>query len=188
MIEIEFPVGKDEEEEILFETQKKGSEDNAEISLHAMDGCVTTQTIRLKGHINNKPVSILIDNGFTHNFVYPKVVQRTGLLLIPEPSFNVRIAGDDKLQSEGLCQSVSIKCQGKEIITDFHMLPIGGCQMVLGVELLQKFKAVTLSYKDQNVKLSSGSNVWEFQGIQTGEIELVQAESMDKSVMDCVCV
>jgi len=35
MIEIEFPVGKDEEEEILFEPQRKGSEDNAEISLHA---------------------------------------------------------------------------------------------------------------------------------------------------------
>ena len=149
---------------------------------------MTTQTIRLKGHINNKPVSILIDTGSTHNFVDPKVVQRTKLLLIPEPSFNVRIAGDDKLQSEGLCQSVTIKCQGKEIIADFHILPIGGCQMVLGVELLQKFEAVTLSYKDQKVKLSSGSNVWEFQGIQTGEIELVQAESMDKSVMDCVCV
>ena len=54
--------------------------------------------------------------------------------------------------------------------------------MVLRVKWLQNFEYVTLSYKDQNVKLSTEGKVWEFQGIQAGEMELVQAESMDKSV------
>jgi len=75
-----------------------------------------------------------------------------------------------------------IKYQGKDIKADFHILPIGSNQMVLGVEWLQNFESVTLSYKDQKVKLSTDGKVWEFQGIQAGEIELVQAESMDKSV------
>ena len=90
----------------------------------------------LVGHINNKPVSILLDTGFTHNFVDPKVVRRTGLKLTPEPSFRVTVAGDDKLYSEGLCKAVHIKCQGVDIVTDFHVLPIGGCQMVLEVRLV----------------------------------------------------
>jgi len=66
-------------------------------------------------------------------------------------------------------------------VADFHV-PIGGCQMVLGVEWLRNFDDVTLSYKDQKVKLLSQDKVWKFQGISTGEMELVQAESMDKSV------
>ena len=45
--------------------------------------------------------------------------------------------------------------------------------MVLGVEWLQNFESVTLSYKDQKVKLSTDGKVWEFQGIQAGEMELV---------------
>jgi len=61
MIEIEFLDEEEEEEEIIFEAKKKGSDVNAEISLHAMEGCMTTQTIGLMGQINRKPVSILIE-------------------------------------------------------------------------------------------------------------------------------
>lgn len=52
----------------------------------------------------------------------------------PEQAFKVTVAGGDKLQSEGLCKGVNIKCQGVEIVADFHILPIGRCQMVLGVD------------------------------------------------------
>jgi len=54
--------------------------------MHAMEDNVSSQTIRLMGYIHNKHVSILLDTGSTHNFVDPKVVQRTGLNLTPEPS------------------------------------------------------------------------------------------------------
>jgi len=65
------------------------------------------------GYIHNKPVSILVDTGSTHNFVDPKVVQRAGLQMTPEPFFRVTIAGDDKLYNEGCCKLVHINCQGK---------------------------------------------------------------------------
>ena len=67
MIEMDYP--EYEEEEILFEPKEKNREKDAEISIHAMDGNNSSQTIWLMGHINNKPVSILLDTGSTHNFV-----------------------------------------------------------------------------------------------------------------------
>lgn len=79
-------------------------------------------------------MSMLLDTGSTHNFIDPRVAQRTGLVINPEPPSNVTIAGGDRLQSEGLCKSVHIKCQGAEIVADFRILPIGGCQMMLGVD------------------------------------------------------
>lgn len=38
---------------------------DAQISLHALSGCTTTSTIRLRGHISNHPVIVLIDEGST---------------------------------------------------------------------------------------------------------------------------
>jgi len=83
------------------------------------------------------------------------------------------------MYSEGLCKAVHIECQGKNIVTDFHVLPIGGCQMVLGVDWLKTFDAVTLSYKYQKVRVSQAGKNWEFQGVQGGDSEMVQAELMD---------
>ena len=59
MIEIDYP--EDEEEEILFEPKEKSGKKDAEISIHVMEGDNSSQTIRLMGHINNKPVSIPLD-------------------------------------------------------------------------------------------------------------------------------
>ena len=111
------------------------------------------------------------------------MAQRTGLKVTPEPSFNVTVAGDDKLQSEGLCKVVHIKCQGVDSLTDFHILPIGACQTVLGVDWLQTLDEMTLSYKDQSVKISKGGKAWEFKGVHANKMELVTASVMDKVVL-----
>ena len=127
-------------------------------------------------------MSILLDTGSAHNFIDPRAVQRTGLVITSEPPFNVIIAGRDKLHSGGLCRSVPIKCQGTNIVTDFHILPIGGCQMVLGVDWLQTLDELTLNFKNQSVKFSTGGRVWELKGVQAGAVELVQADIMDKTL------
>ena len=120
LVECEEEEGNIEEENkgILLEPKPVKMENEAKLSIHAMEGSTSPKTIKLIGQINRKPVSILLDTGSTHNFVDPRVVKRTGLKVIPE--------------SEGICKAVQVKCQG-DITTDFHILPIGGYQMVLGI-------------------------------------------------------
>jgi len=80
------------------------------------------------------------------------------------------VAGDDNLYSAGCCKLVHIKCQGKNIVTDFYVLPIGGCHMVLGVDLLKTFDAVTNKLQEPENQFTqsmkklgiSGSSVWGF--------------------------
>jgi len=83
-----------------------------ELSLHTIDGTISPKAMRLLGQVNRKLVSVLLNTGSTHNFIDPRVVQRTGLTITPELAFSVTIAADDMLQSEGLCKAVCIKCQG----------------------------------------------------------------------------
>jgi len=120
MIEINYP--EEEDEEIIFEPKRNQAKQEAEISIHAMEANCSSQTIRLMGHINNKPVSILLDTGSTHNFVDPKLVQRARLSLSPKPSFKVTIAGMSSYIVQAFaCKSVLIRCQGINIVTDFHV-------------------------------------------------------------------
>jgi len=62
-----------------------------------MEGSTSSKTIKLNGHINRKPVSMLLNTGTTYNFVDPRVVKGTGLKVTPEHSFRVTIAGGYKL-------------------------------------------------------------------------------------------
>ena len=72
------------------------------------------------------------------------------------------------------------------IVTDFHVLPIAGCQMVLGVDWLKTFDALTLSYKDQMIKVTKGGRTWEIQGTQLEDMKMVKAEAMDKTLFQAV--
>ena len=83
-----------------------------ELSLHTIDGTISPKAMRLLGQVNRKLVSVLLNTGSTHNFIDPRVIQRTGLTITPELAFSVTIAADDMLHSEGLCKAVCIKCQG----------------------------------------------------------------------------
>ncbi|KAJ0092393.1 hypothetical protein Patl1_26254 [Pistacia atlantica] len=46
-------------------------------------------------------------------------------------------ANGDKLSSEGKCKNTKLSAQGIPIVTDFYLLPLGGCDIVLGIFWLQ---------------------------------------------------
>lgn len=43
--------------------------ESPEISFNALNGTISVNTIRLKGILQNKSISILVDSGSTHNFI-----------------------------------------------------------------------------------------------------------------------
>ncbi|KAL5709883.1 hypothetical protein ACHQM5_020514 [Ranunculus cassubicifolius] len=62
--------------------------------------------------IKNKPLSVLMDSGSTHNFMNPSVARTCGLPLTMTSSINVTIADDGYLPSTGCCLDVSMSLQG----------------------------------------------------------------------------
>ena len=55
--------------------QVPAPEDQPEISLHALAGVTTPQTMRVKGFFKKLPLTILIDFGSTHNFIDPRITK-----------------------------------------------------------------------------------------------------------------
>ncbi|KAE8655124.1 hypothetical protein F3Y22_tig00117034pilonHSYRG00824 [Hibiscus syriacus] len=55
-----------------LEQQNLQEEENLEISMNAITGCIVHNTLRIQGTIQGRPLNILIDNGSTHSFLTPQ--------------------------------------------------------------------------------------------------------------------
>ncbi|KAL4608000.1 hypothetical protein ACB092_09G215900 [Castanea dentata] len=67
-----------------------------EISLHALSGVDTPQTMHVRGMIHGKPLHILIDSGSTHNFVNFKFSRKMGCCKVPAPAFRVMVVNGEQ--------------------------------------------------------------------------------------------
>jgi len=104
-------------EEVLYEDSLDGGEPTVDpivteaadpkISLHAIVGSVSPNTMRLEGTLQNQRVVILLDSGSTYNFLDPAALRQAHLPIDVGVTLKVRVAYGATVESEGLCQSVS---------------------------------------------------------------------------------
>jgi hypothetical protein len=107
------------------------------ISLHAIIGNPTPKTIRIVGMIKNHKVIILIDSGSTHNFCDQEKVKEIGIQLVGHESIKVKVANGDEIVSPGKCKNTKVKLQGYTFVVDLYVLPLAGCDIVLGIQWLR---------------------------------------------------
>lgn len=87
--------------------------------------------------MGKKPLHILIDSGSTHNFIDESVVDKLKLckdLIIP---YSVTIADGNQLHCKAVCRDFSWRLQEDVFKSDVWVLPLGGCDMVLGIQWLK---------------------------------------------------
>ncbi|MCH89207.1 retrotransposon-derived protein PEG10-like [Trifolium medium] len=100
--------------------------DPPQISLHALMGHSIPQTLRVLGHIQHQPISVLIDSGSTHNFVQDRIIKQLGLVTEPAHSFQVLVGNGDQLQCSALCPQVPLLLGQHKFLVDLFCLPISG--------------------------------------------------------------
>jgi hypothetical protein len=89
--------------------------------------------MRIVGTIQQQRVVIMVDSG-THNFLDPSVVKRTKISRIFQQIIKVTVANGEEMLSEGKCTYVCLKLQGNTFCSEFFVLTLGGCDVVLGVQ------------------------------------------------------
>lgn len=92
--------------------------------------------MRIWGRINHHDMVILIDSGSTHNFLDEALWKLLKLPISTHDCFEVRVANGDVLSTKGACNEVQIKLQGTLFQIDLNVLPLGGCDVVLGTQWL----------------------------------------------------
>jgi hypothetical protein len=126
------------EEVMLVEDQKPGVElEQPQISIHAISGSLSPNTMRIVGSIQHQRVIILVDYGSTHNFLDPAIARKAKLPQLTSEKIVVKIANGELMSSEGKCSAVSMKVQGNTFCTKFYILTLGCCDLVLGIQWLR---------------------------------------------------
>lgn len=151
-----------EQDECGSELQKEDHQ--LEISLHAMVGSLKPSTIRLIGTISHQLVNVLLDTGSTHNFIDSSISKKLGLHIIEGRTFDVTIVGGEKLTSTGWCPAIDIKCQGALLKAGFHLISLGGSQLVLGVQWMSILDKLSFDFKTNTTKIKQQGKSWVLKG------------------------
>lgn len=144
------------------------------ISSHALVGSNSYQAMRVKGYISRKPMIILIDSGSTHNFLNPVVAKRTGCLVEQTNPFSVTVADGSQITSSAICKKMQWVMHGTIFEADMRLLPLGGCDLVLGVEWLAELGLIVWDFKNLKMEFTTKGKRHVLRGSTAGPMKLVE--------------
>lgn len=84
-------------------------EEHPEISLRAITRTGNDNTMRVNLHLNNSPITVLIDLGSTHNFIDSTTAKHLGLNIRSCPYLQVVVANGERITSLGICEDVLLQ-------------------------------------------------------------------------------
>ncbi|XP_058217468.1 uncharacterized protein LOC131328550 [Rhododendron vialii] len=177
-----YMIDVEDEEEVFLEAQQEITLDESpeefHISVHALSGVQSYKTMRIKGVIKQTGVNILIDSGSTHNFLDPGVAKRTGVRTQPTNPLSVIVADGTKISSKAVVRDLHWSVQGMEFISEVRLLPLGGCDMVLGVQWLSTLGPVLWDFKNLQMQFSVSDKEIVLKGDTSTAVQVVNAKKM----------
>jgi len=122
------------EEKELRETEEGGVQaEEPQISVHALSGCQSFQTMRVTGLHGKTSLHILIDSCSTHNFLDISIARKVGCKLEAILTQSITIANGYRLQCLYICRGFKWKMHNAYFEADMLIIPLGNCDIVLGI-------------------------------------------------------
>lgn len=151
-----------------------------EISVHALAGVTTPQTMRVQGFFKKIPLTILIDSGSTHNFIDPRIAKQADCFIHPCSSFEVMIANGGTLPCKGKCRNVRLSIGDYNMRSDMFALPLGGCDVVLGAQWLRTLGPILWDFAELWMQFSAEGHQHTLKGLQPGSLSIISSHRMEK--------
>lgn len=154
------------------------------ISLHVMttsslSDTEKSDTMQFKGVIGrSKEVHILVDSGATHNFIHPYLVKFTSGIVSKAAPLLVRVASGEKMKTQGFIPSLQVQVQGYTLEADCYILPVSGCELVLGTAWLKSLGDVLCNWEKQTMKYWKRDVVHQLQGVISNDVEMITFKQM----------
>ncbi|KAK2990954.1 hypothetical protein RJ640_002962, partial [Escallonia rubra] len=175
-VEGDTPPVYDEEENITEDEGAKDGHEKVEITANAITGSSTHNTFKLWGQHKKKTFSILIDTGSTHNFLNPATAARLGCVITPTETMIIMVADGNKVESDAMCQDFSWTLQDIEFKSNMMVLPLGGCECVLGLQWLRKLGQVQFDFQEMTMTINvEGRPITLHRGNGKTEVKLLSA-------------
>lgn len=155
------------------------------IQLYVLAGKVTHDTMQLEGVLgrNKKQVHVLIDSGTTHNFIHPSVIKHAEALFGKGKSLQVLVASGAILYTTRFISSLEMCLQGYTFTYEFYVLPISGCEVILGAPWLRSLGDILWNFDALTMKFHKNGFYHMLQGLQAEESLMVSCRQMVKMLL-----
>ncbi|XP_026452244.1 uncharacterized protein LOC113352661 [Papaver somniferum] len=108
----------------------------------------------------NVAVTILVDTGSTHSFIDVALAKRLFCNIQPTSHLLVTVANGERITSSRVCQQMEWQIQGHQFKEDFHVLALGGCDIVLGADWLKTLGNVMFNFPKLTISFTHlGTNI-----------------------------
>ncbi|XP_022023821.1 uncharacterized protein LOC110924092 [Helianthus annuus] len=131
------------EEEVIMEC--------AQMSVNAVEGNDMYKSIRVTGHYGKYELQLLMDTGSSHNFLDVTLAKQLGCKLVKGPAMLVKVANGHEEICDQMVKGFCWKMQGIQFKADVYVMPLGGCDLVLGVQWFTTLGSIKMNYNDRTV-------------------------------------
>eukprot|EP00253_Pinus_taeda_P036391 PITA_36391 len=138
------------------------------ISLHALAGISSPQTLKIRGFIKHRPVLVLIDSGSMHNFIHQRVTEAVHCFVRVVSNFQVQIVDGGIMKCEGRYENVKLQMGDYQLKTHVFAIHMGGCDIILGAEWLRKLGPITMDFQELYMRFKQNNHTHTLCGLQAG--------------------
>ncbi|OMO52118.1 Retroviral aspartyl protease [Corchorus olitorius] len=121
------------------------------VLLHAIYGTSGFQTMRIICKIKNHTLIALVDSGSTH-FISTSTAKFLGLFINSKEKTDVSVANGASMTSLGRCSGLQWESQGLCFSSDFLVIPVKGCDIVLGIKWLVTLGPILWDFEALNMQ------------------------------------
>ena len=152
-----------------------------ELSLSSLVGLTIPYSMKIRRHVNNKVVIVLIDCGASHNFKSSSLIPEIGLPLAPTKEFGVTLGTREQIRSIKVCKQLCLYLLDIDIVSDFFPLPLG--DLILGYEWLLSLGATHMNWKELTMECSVEGQQVQLRGDLSLYKTLVSLHAMHRTLL-----
>lgn len=194
MITIEEETGGCEEEEtkVIWDVEEDcnpwgiNNKDNdvaADLSLHAISWTQGLHTIKVRGSIKNRQVSLLLDSGSSHSFISSALVKQLRLNPSPFSEVGVTVANGEKIPCNQVVEGVKWYMSNKLFSSNFHVINLGSYDMIFGINWMKRFSPDIFDFETNSISIKwKGERVELNDQVGTEKNKIITCQTLSDSV------
>jgi hypothetical protein len=136
------------------------------LSLQALNGIEGVKTIRLRGHLADKEMFMLVDSGSTDSFINEHLAKSISSWHPLAYPISVKVANGEVLQCTHQLPQQIWDIQGHTFKTTLKIIPLRGYDVILGMDWLEAHSPMEVHWADKWLQFTLNNKTVKLHGIK----------------------
>jgi hypothetical protein len=124
------------------------------VTIASISGVPKFNAFRMRGVLQGKKVSVLIDGGASHNFIDSTLLQRRHISTVEFEGFHVEIAGGHTMPCDRYIPGMKLTLGRQDLTQEFYVMDLPDTNIILGVQWLSTLGQITTNYKTMEMSFT----------------------------------